>query len=116
MRFFNTGLVLLTFAVFPVLAQPQSTVPSAQNGSTAHAIESVAATVIDSAVPAPTTRGIPGANFFSEKQVRTRLENDGFTHVMDLKRDKDGIWRGTAIKRAKQVSVGLDFKGNIITQ
>jgi putative membrane protein len=59
----------------------------------------------------------PGANSFTEGQARTRLEKSGFTEVKDLKKDDQGIWRGTAQHAGKAVQIGLDFKGNVaVTQ
>lgn len=57
-----------------------------------------------------------GANSFTESQARSRLNKAGFTDAKDLKKDDQGIWRGTAMHGGKQVSVGLDFKGNVAAQ
>ncbi len=54
-----------------------------------------------------------GANSFTEGQARTRLEGAGFTNVTGLVKDADGIWRGTAMKDGKSMTVGFDYKGNI---
>ena len=55
----------------------------------------------------------PGANSFTEAQARSRLESAGYTNVSALKKDEQGIWRGTAMKDGKQMTVAIDFKGNI---
>jgi putative membrane protein len=55
----------------------------------------------------------PGKNSFTEDQAKNRIESAGFTNVSALKMDAQGIWRGTASKGATNVSVGLDFKGNV---
>ncbi|MHB2208664.1 hypothetical protein [Methylobacterium sp. CM6257] len=57
-----------------------------------------------------------GANSFTEGEVRSRLDKAGFKDAKDLKKDADGIWRGTATHGGQQVSVGLDFKGNVAAQ
>ena len=57
-----------------------------------------------------------GANSFTEGEVRSRLGKAGFTDAKDLKKDGDGIWRGTAMHDGKTVSVGFDFKGNVAAQ
>jgi protein CpxP len=64
--------------------------------------------------PAPQQQLEPGANSFTEAQVRSRLEAAGYTTVTDLRKDDQGIWRGKAMKDGRQVSVGVDFKGNIV--
>ncbi len=58
----------------------------------------------------------PGANSFTEGEVRSRLEKAGFTNPQNLKKDNEGIWRGTATHGGKSVSVGFDFKGNVAAQ
>ena len=55
----------------------------------------------------------PGANSFTENEARRRLEKSGFHDVKDLKKDADGIWRGSAMLDGKATPVGLDFKGNV---
>jgi protein CpxP len=57
-----------------------------------------------------------GANSFTEGEARSRLEKSGFMDAKNLKKDGDGIWRGTAMQGGKQVNVGLDFKGNVSAQ
>ncbi len=54
-----------------------------------------------------------GANSFTEGQARSRLEGAGFSSVSGLAKDDNGIWRGQAQHNGKQVTVGLDYKGNV---
>ena len=54
-----------------------------------------------------------GANSFSEGQARDRIADRGFQNVSNLRKDDDGIWHGTATKDGKQVSVWLDYKGEV---
>jgi len=56
-----------------------------------------------------------GANSFTEAQAQERIEKAGFTEVKGLKKDDQGVWRGTATQSGKQVGVALDFQGNIAT-
>jgi hypothetical protein len=58
----------------------------------------------------------PGANSFTEGQARSRMEEAGFTGVTDLRKDEQGIWRGRAQRNGQQVTVGLDYQGNIAIQ
>lgn len=55
----------------------------------------------------------PGANAFSEADVRGRLEKAGYARVSGLHKGDDGIWHGQAMKNGASVRVSLDSKGNI---
>ena len=54
-----------------------------------------------------------GANSFTDGEARRRIESSGYSTVADLKKDGDGIWRGSATKDGAKVGVWLDYKGNI---
>ena len=56
-----------------------------------------------------------GANSFTEDQARGRLAKAGYSSVSELKKDDNGVWRGSATKAGKKVQVGLDYKGNVTT-
>ncbi len=58
---------------------------------------------------------LKGANSFTETQAQDRAIAYGMSAVAGLKKDADGIWRGTAQSNGKQVSVAIDFKGNVVT-
>ncbi|MEG3166104.1 hypothetical protein U1701_16025 [Sphingomonas sp. PB2P19] len=57
-----------------------------------------------------------GANSFSQDQARGRITKAGYRAVSTLAKDKDGVWRGTAMRGGKKVHVGLDYKGNVTTR
>ena len=57
-----------------------------------------------------------GANSFTEAQAVERIEKAGFATVTGLKKDDQGIWRGTGMQGGKSVSVALDFKGNVVAK
>lgn len=66
----------------------------------------------------PNEAGAPlkGANSFTESQAQDRAVARGFTNVSDLKKDDDGIWRGTAnAPDGKSVAVAIDYKGNVVS-
>jgi hypothetical protein len=63
--------------------------------------------------PSATQQPEPGANSFTEAQAKSRLEGAGYSNVSALRKDDQGIWRGTAMKDGKRVNVAVDFKGNI---
>jgi hypothetical protein len=54
-----------------------------------------------------------GHNSFTMGQARTRIGKNGYQNVAGLKKDNDGVWRGTAQKDGQQVNVWLDYKGNV---
>ena len=58
----------------------------------------------------------PGANSFTEGQARSRIQDHGFSQVTDLKLDNQGVWRGTAMRDGKRVSVAMDYQGNVTGQ
>ncbi len=55
----------------------------------------------------------PGANSFTEGQARKHILNSGYTDVSGLTKGEDGVWRGAATRDGAQVSVAMDFKGNV---
>ena len=72
--------------------------------------------------PAVTTTNTPppadpaaGRNSFTMAQAKSRLEAAGYSGVSGLAKDKDGVWRGRASKGPGEHNVGVDYKGNIIT-
>lgn len=59
--------------------------------------------------PAP----VPGANSFTEAQAKNRIQDAGYTNVTSLAKDDQGIWRGQAEKDGKNISIALDYQGNV---
>jgi hypothetical protein len=57
---------------------------------------------------------LKGANSFTEGQAKDRAIAHGMTSVSELKKDADGIWRGTATEDGKTVQVAVDYKGNVV--
>lgn len=56
---------------------------------------------------------VAGKNSFTESQAKSRIEGAGFSDVMGLKLDDQGVWRSTAKKDGKDVGVSVDFQGNV---
>ncbi len=54
-----------------------------------------------------------GANSFSMREARRRIARHGFTQVADLRKDENGVWRGTAMMQGSKANVWLDYKGNV---
>ncbi|MGU3539422.1 hypothetical protein [Methylobacterium sp. A54F] len=58
----------------------------------------------------------PGANSFTEAQVKERFAKMGFGEVTDLTKDDQGIWRGRANHAGRQLTIGMDYRGNVAAQ
>ena len=69
--------------------------------------QAVATTTANSGSPAH------GRNSFTMGEARRRIAARGFTNVANLKKDSDGVWRGTAQQNGAATGVWLDYKGNI---
>ena len=78
-----------------------------QNAAAGDSNQAVATTNANAPQPAK------GANSFSDGEARRRMESSGYANVADLKKDDDGVWRGSATKDGAKVGVWLDYKGNI---
>ncbi len=55
-----------------------------------------------------------GANSFTEDQARDLVAAAGYSDVSSLARDDKGIWRGTAKSTSGDVSIAVDYKGNVV--
>ena len=72
----------------------------------------------DTYAPRQADSGAPlkGANSFTEGQAKDRaIAHGGVDSVSDLKKDDDGIWRGTGNQSGKSVQIAVDYKGNVVT-
>jgi hypothetical protein len=77
----------------------------AQQGPQNPAVKSMDAN--NSSVP------VAGANSFTMGQARSAIQAKGYTKVAGLKKDKDGVWRGTATKDGQAGPVSVDYQGNV---
>ena len=69
--------------------------------------------------PRKADEGAPlkGANSFTEGQAKDRAIGHGnVDSVATLKKDDDGIWRGTGTQAGKTVEIAVDYKGNVVTK
>lgn len=64
--------------------------------------------------PPSTSELQPGANSFTEAQVKSRLETQGYSDVTGLHKGDDGFWRGRASFGGKSVSIAMDYRGAIV--
>jgi hypothetical protein len=58
---------------------------------------------------------VAGANSFTQSEAKNRIEAHGYSAVTELAKDDKSIWHGKATKDGKQVSVALDYQGNIVS-
>lgn len=67
---------------------------------------------------ATTSTGAPlsGANSFTEAQAKDRATGAGFTDIGPMQKDDKGVWHGQAKKDGKQVTVAVDYQGNVTQQ
>jgi hypothetical protein len=103
----RTGLILFavgSLSAGSALAQSAATPPS-----------STPPAVATTTTPPPANAPVAGANSFTEAQARKRIEEHGYSNVMNLKKDEQSIWRGTATKDGTSVPVALDFHGNVVS-
>src|SRR5665213_1549037 len=77
----------------------------AQNGPQNPAVKSMNQNV--------SSQPVRGANSFSMSQAKTAIEAKGYTRVASLKKDKEGVWRGRAMKDGHSGSVSIDYEGNV---
>ena len=56
---------------------------------------------------------VAGANSFTKGEATKQIEAKGYTHVKHLKKDADGVWRGTATKDGQSGPVSVDYQGNV---
>ena len=56
---------------------------------------------------------VAGANSFTQGEAMDRVKAKGFTHVSMLKKDDQGVWRGTARMHGHTQPVSVDFQGNV---
>jgi len=56
---------------------------------------------------------VRGRNSFTMNEARRRIEAGGFSQVTGLKKDQDGIWRGTGMRSGAMVPVYCDYQGNV---
>ena len=103
MRHMIIGVAAAMLIAGSASAQSQTN-PSAASGNDNQAVATT-----DANAPTPAH----GHNSFSRGEARRRIAAHGFTHVQALRKDTDGVWRGTAQKDGASTAVWLDYKGNV---
>lgn len=115
--------VLQAAAVISVLAggvqaQPVSTTPASPGATSSMPprTDTSAPSAVNTSGAANPAAPVAGANSFTEGEARGHIEARGFGNVAGLAKDDKGIWRGTAMKDGKSVTVALDYQGNVVGQ
>jgi hypothetical protein len=78
----------------------------------AHATDNAAVKSTDVKIVAPSALS-DGENSYTEGQAKERFTAAGFTNVSGAVLSDKGIWTATGTKDAKEMKLGLDYKGNI---
>lgn len=81
----------------------------------AQATNNVGNAAVKNSTPRHTTSASRGHNSFTMGQAKKRLAKSGYAVTM-LTKNADGLWTAPATRGGKQVTVTLDFKGNITEQ
>jgi hypothetical protein len=100
---------LLLFVCIGLLAATTASAqnPPAQSGPNNNAVNSSGQN--NSNAP------VAGRNSFTEGQAKSKIEEAGYASVTELKKDDNGVWRGTASKGGSSAAVSVDFQGNVNT-
>ena len=57
-----------------------------------------------------------GHNSFTKSQAMDRIQKAGYTNVVGLMKDSNGLWQAQAMNNGQAVHVALDYKGNVSSQ
>lgn len=114
------SLAQTTQGTAPAGTAPTTAVPMSPSGSTlSQGHNAGAASGNNNQAVATTQSNAPmpakGANSFTMREAKRRIEKEGFSNVTDLVKDNNGVWRGQAQKDGSAAPVWLDYKGNIGT-
>jgi hypothetical protein len=63
--------------------------------------------------PPPATTLEAAVRAFTKDQAKSQIEAKGYSNVSGLRKDAEGIWRGTAEKDGLSTNVTLDVNGNV---
>src|SRR6201986_1300855 len=97
----------LAFCMMMAVSAAYAQNPPAQSGPNNNAVNSSGQN--NSNAP------VAGRNSFTEGQAKSKIEGAGFSNVIDLKKDDNGVWRGKASKGGAPSPVSVDFQGNVNT-
>lgn len=56
---------------------------------------------------------VKGENSFTQEQAKSRMEEAGFSNVMGLTLDDEGVWHAAGEKDGAAVMIKMDYQGNI---
>ena len=56
---------------------------------------------------------VKGANSFTQSEAKSKITAQGYSHVGTLRKDANGVWRGSATKDGQRMHVSVDYQGNV---
>jgi hypothetical protein len=56
---------------------------------------------------------VAGSNSFTQAEAKSQIEAKGYSHVVRLRKDEQGVWRGRAMKDGHTGPVSVDYQGNV---
>ena len=62
--------------------------------------------------PAPLPKFL-ATSIATKTEAMKQIEAKGYTHVAKLKKDENGVWRGTAMKDGQTGPISVDYQGNV---
>lgn len=100
---FKTMTLVAACIVVPTIAQAQTT-PTTDKPAVV--------------TPEQTNPSAPvkGENSFTQDQAKSRMEEAGFTNVMGLTLDDEGVWHAAGEKDGTPTTIKMDYQGNITTE
>ncbi|MFK4825802.1 PepSY domain-containing protein [Paenochrobactrum sp. BZR 588] len=85
-------------------------VPTISQAQTTPTTDKPAVVMPDQANP---SAPVKGENSFTQEQAKSRMEEAGFTNVMGLTLDDDGVWHAAGEKDGTPVMIKMDYQGNV---
>lgn len=59
---------------------------------------------------------VKGENSFTQEQAQARMEEAGFSNIMGLTLDNEGVWHASGEKDGAPVMIKMDYQGNITSE
>ncbi len=86
------------------------------NGPIAVTIRQNAPTVLTPGKPVASMMGEVTWTWMKESHAKRMLKVKGYTNIVSLRKDANGIWQGKALRDGLALNVAIDIYGNVKTQ